>query len=139
MADDLALMDAGRVIQTGTPPDLYTRPTSVAAARLLGPLNLVAAEIRKGQATSVLGQMTTALPDGPAWMGARPTDLRLTEPASGLQARVVSVGYAGAYRVVCTVSGPHTLSIHVMNEAPAIGDEVGLVVDSPRLLVLPLT
>jgi len=138
MADDLALMDTGRIIQTGTPHDLYTRPTSVAAARLLGPLNLVEAEVRQGLAKSVLGQSATALPDGTAWMGARPTDLRLAEPGTGLQARVVSVGYAGAYRVVRATSGPHRLLVHVVNEAPAIGDQVGLTVDSPALLVLPL-
>jgi iron(III) transport system ATP-binding protein len=136
MADDLALMDAGRVIQTGTPHELYTRPTSVAAARLLGPINLIEAEVRQGLATSILGQSATSLPDGAAWMAARPTDLRLTGPSSGLKARVVSVGYAGAYRVVRTTSGPQTLSIHVKNAAPGVGDEVGVTVGRADLLVL---
>jgi len=139
MADDLALMDAGRVIQTGTPQDLYTRPTSIAAARLLGPLNLVEAEVRQAVATSVLGQSATVQPDGAAWMGARPTDLRIIEPGTGLQARVTSVGYAGAYRVVRATSGLHVLSIHITGQPPEVGDTIDLSTDTSRLLVLPLT
>lgn len=138
MADDLALMDAGRVIQTGTPHELYTRPTSVAAARLLGPINLVAAEIRQGLATSVLGQRVTSLPDGAAWMGARPTDVRLTQAEAGLQARVVSVGFSGAFHVVRAASGPHILSVHVTGQPPAIGDGIGVAVNPTDLLMLPL-
>lgn len=137
MADDLALMDAGRVIQTGLPEALYTGPTSVAAARLLGPLNLVEAVVLNGLAASVLGQRATGLADGPAWTGVRPTDLRLVAPAGGVPARVLSVGYAGAYRVVRVVAGPAILSVHCIGEVPAIGSDVGVSVDPSRLLVLP--
>lgn len=138
MADDLALMDAGRVIQTGTPHELYTRPTSVAAARLLGPINLVEAEVRQGLARSILGQGATSLPDGAAWMAARPTDLQLTGPTRDHKARVVAVGYAGAYQVVRITDGSQTFSIHVANTPPKIGDEVGVTVDRAGLLILPL-
>lgn len=139
MADDLALMEAGRVIQTGTPHELYTRPTSVAAARLLGPINLVEAEVRQGLATSVLGQNSTLLPDGAALMGARPTDIRLNKPEAGLPARVVSVGFSGAFHVVRATIGSHILSIHVTGQPPAVGDGIGVTTDPTPLLVLPLT
>ncbi|MBB5747694.1 ABC transporter ATP-binding protein [Brevundimonas variabilis] len=137
MAEDLALMDGGRVIQTGTPRDLYNNPTSVAAARLLGPLNLVEARVHQGVATSVLGQKSAILPDGPVRMGIRPTDLRLTGPAQGLQARVASVSFAGGYCVVRVKTDTVALSLHLPGEAPRTGDVVGLTVDPARLMVLP--
>lgn len=137
MADDLALMDSGRVIQTGTPLALYTRPATVAAARLLGPINLVEAEVRRGLATSILGQASTILPDGRAWMGARPTDISVVDPRAGLSATTMSVSYAGAYSVIRAVSGPHRLSIHCGGATPAVGAVIGLAVDPARLLVLP--
>lgn len=139
MADDLALMDVGRIIQTGTPQALYTQPLSVKAARLLGPLNLVDAEVRQGLATSALGRSATGLPDGTAWMGVRPSHLRLAETGSGLQARVASVGFAGAFWVVRANAGPHSLSIHVREWAPAVGDVIDVRVDPAQLMVLPLT
>ena len=37
----MALMLFGRVEQTGTPEEIYSRPESVAAARLMGPVNLL--------------------------------------------------------------------------------------------------
>lgn len=137
MADDLALMDAGQVIQAGSPHDLYTRPASVAAARLLGPLNLVEASIRGGVATSLLGEIPTALPDGAAWMGIRPTDLTLVTSGAGREARVTSIGYAGAYRVARVEAGSTMLSLHLTRDPPAVGEVVGLSCDPARLMVLP--
>lgn len=137
MADDLVLMDAGRIIQAGTPYDLYTRPTSVAAARLLGPLNLVEAQVRENLATSILGQKAVAAPDGPARMGIRPTDLKLTGAGNGLEARVVSVSFAGGYRLVRVKAGSEALSLHFTGQAPAAGAVVGVAVDADRLMVLP--
>jgi len=137
MAEDLALMDAGRVIQVGTPEDLYRNPVSVAAARLLGPLNLVEARVDRGIATSVLGQTSVALSDGPARMGIRPTDLKLTGPGNGLDARVVSVSFAGGYRVVRVRAGDVALSLHLSGETPSTGDVVGVTTDPLRLMVLP--
>ena len=136
MADDLALMEAGRVIQTGTPEDCYRRPASVAAARLLGPVDLVPAQVAGGVATSWLGRAETVLPDGPAWMGVRPTDLRLAP--GGLAASVVSVGFAGPFRIVTVRGDGGTLSLHVAEDVPATGDTVGIGVDPARVMVLPV-
>jgi ABC-type Fe3+/spermidine/putrescine transport system ATPase subunit len=43
MSDRLALMDAGRLIQVGTPRELYERPATIEAARFLGERNIIAA------------------------------------------------------------------------------------------------
>jgi iron(III) transport system ATP-binding protein len=139
MADDLALMDAGRIIQTGSPRELYDCPRSVAAARLLGPLSLVEAQVSRGAASSVLGRRPTALPDGAAWMGVRPSNLTLTEPGAGLGARVASVGFSGAYWVVRADAGPHRLSVHFRGEKPpALGEIIGMKADPAHLIVMPL-
>lgn len=137
MAEDLALMDAGRVIQVGTPHDLYTDPTSVAAARLLGPLSLVEARVHQGVASCILGQKAVPLPDGPAQVGVRPTDLKLGMPGSGLEARVASVSFAGGYRVVRVQAGPVALCLHLPGSAPSPGEQVGVTVDPARLMVFP--
>jgi iron(III) transport system ATP-binding protein len=134
MAEDLALMDNGRVIQVGSPQDLYTNPTSVAAARLLGPLNLVEAQVSQGVATSLLGRKSVALPDGPARMGIRPTDLKLT--GNGIEARVASISFAGGFRVVRVKAGLVALSLHLSGETPSPGDAVWVTADPARLMVL---
>jgi len=44
-ADRLAVMDLGRILQSGTPQDLYARPADVFVARLLGPTNLLQGQV----------------------------------------------------------------------------------------------
>jgi ABC-type Fe3+/spermidine/putrescine transport system ATPase subunit len=45
LADRLAVMDLGRIIQVGTPQELYNRPVDVFVARLLGPTNLLHGQV----------------------------------------------------------------------------------------------
>ena len=42
LADRLAVMDLGKILQCGTPQELYSRPLDVFVARMLGPTNLLA-------------------------------------------------------------------------------------------------
>jgi ABC-type Fe3+/spermidine/putrescine transport system ATPase subunit len=45
LADRIAVMDLGRFIQTGTPDEVYNRPTDAFVARLLGPTNLFQGQV----------------------------------------------------------------------------------------------
>ena len=45
LADRLAVMDLGRIVQVGTPQELYNRPVDVFVARLLGPTNLLQGQV----------------------------------------------------------------------------------------------
>ncbi len=45
MADVLAVMDLGRIVQVGPAADLYGRPADVFVARLLGPTNLLQGQV----------------------------------------------------------------------------------------------
>lgn len=84
LAGRVALLASGRLIQDGPPAELYSRPVSVSAARLLGwpPMNLFPGKVREaGSAFEVPGQ-GLPLPEGlsawgrfegrPVLVGARP-------------------------------------------------------------------
>ena len=45
MADALAVMDLGRIVQFGPAHELYNRPADVFVARLLGPTNLLQGQV----------------------------------------------------------------------------------------------
>ena len=55
LADTIALMSEGRIIQTGAPDALYLRPDSLTAARLLGEVEVFEATVSNGHATTPLG------------------------------------------------------------------------------------
>jgi ABC-type Fe3+/spermidine/putrescine transport system ATPase subunit len=62
ISDRLALMQEGRIVQSGTPQSLFERPATVEAARFLGQRNVVAAFVRgaEGGTTSQADASATA-------------------------------------------------------------------------------
>ena len=89
MADQVVLLNAGRIEQDAPPAELYARPASVFAARFIGtpPMNIVAAADRADLK-----------------LGVRPEHIRLAD-AGGIAAVVQSAEYLGADTVVtCTTS-----------------------------------
>ena len=105
IADDLVLMAAGRILQTGTPADCYRHPVSAEAARLLGEMIVLPGEVRGGAITTALGTTAAAcLPDGPAWLGLRPAALRPGE--TGAAARMVEQRFIGSgWRITLDLGG----------------------------------
>jgi sn-glycerol 3-phosphate transport system ATP-binding protein len=94
MADQVVLLNAGRIEQDAPPAELYARPASVFAARFIGtpPMNIVAAPGRPEQK-----------------LGVRPEHVRLVA-SGGVAALVQSAEYLGADTVVtCTTSAGTTL------------------------------
>ncbi|MEM6695084.1 MAG: ABC transporter ATP-binding protein [Pseudomonadota bacterium] len=67
MADAIALMRAGRIVQMGTPRALYTAPVDRAAAAFFSDVNSVPGRVRHGIAETPLGQFPAPeLADGTA-------------------------------------------------------------------------
>jgi iron(III) transport system ATP-binding protein len=124
MADHLALMDQGKILQTGTPQDCYRRPVSLAAARLLGPANPIAVVVAGGKADTGLGRLdTTGLADGPAMAIVRPEALTLT--ADGTKAMVLANRFAGAESWITLRIGALELEARMATRAsPVVGSQV---------------
>ncbi|WP_442505205.1 ABC transporter ATP-binding protein [Novipirellula sp. SH528] len=61
MADRIAVMDAGKIVQVGSPEEIYHHPSSIRVAESLGspPINVFAAALRGGQLISPLGTPTS--------------------------------------------------------------------------------
>ncbi len=49
MADRIAVIDAGRVLQLGAPADLFARPADVNVASLTGPISFLGAKVEPGE------------------------------------------------------------------------------------------
>ena len=95
MADQVVLLNAGRIEQDAPPAELYARPASVFAARFIGtpPMNVIDAPERPGLMLAV-----------------RPEHVRLVT-RGGLAAVVQSAEYLGADTVVtCSTSIGDTLA-----------------------------
>ncbi len=88
LADQVAVMRAGRIVQTGPPAQVWRSPADEDTARFLGCGTFLPATIHGGVATCALGVVELPwAPDGQAVLGLRPTALRPAD--SGVKGEVV--------------------------------------------------
>lgn len=140
MADHLALMDQGQILQTGAPQDCYWRPVSLAAARLLGPTNSISVIVKDGRADTGWGMVDAAgLSDGPAVAILRPEALRVAP--SGVNAVVTTNQFAGAESWIGLrrdgTGGPE-LQVRVPTlGSPPVGSQLSVILDPRACCVTP--
>ena len=65
-ATAVAVMFDGRVVQSGSPEDLYRRPASVAVGAFLGEANAINGVARSGRLDTEIGVFDVSVGDGPA-------------------------------------------------------------------------
>ena len=107
LADRIAVFMEGRIVQVGTPREVFTRPQTMAVAGFIGtpPMNLLPGTWQ-GNVVTVTGHaLPVATVHAPAagagrevMLGVRPNDLRIA--ASGLPARVERVEDLGDSSIV---------------------------------------
>jgi iron(III) transport system ATP-binding protein len=95
LADQVAVMMNGRLLQLDSPENLYRRPATRSIAAFLGHTNFLTGQVSRGRLTYELGHLpTNGQPDGPVQVMIRPEDLRLTAAESG-PATVVARSFYG--------------------------------------------
>jgi iron(III) transport system ATP-binding protein len=62
LADLVAVLRGGRIVQQGTPNELYTRPVDAELARFVGDANLCRGTLRSGRVETLLGVLDLADP-----------------------------------------------------------------------------
>lgn len=146
MATRIALLNAGRVEQVGTPAELYDRPRSAFVAGFLGapPANLFPAVITGdgGRVRVVADGIDIELPIAAADFGAdtavtagiRPEHLRIAGSGGAVRGRVTMVENLGSEELVHLTVGARTLCLRAPRPAgAAVGDDLCLDVDADRL------
>lgn len=101
VADRVAVMEGGRIVQVGTPIEVYARPQTLSAARAFGRLNLLEVQVHGGQ-VQLNGQVwrVEGVQNGAGLLAFRYEDL---QPApQGVLARVLAV-YGGRGEQLCRV------------------------------------
>ncbi len=97
VADRIAILKDGRLVQDGAPRDVYNAPASPEAAAALGPVNRFDGLVSDGALHTPFGAIATTRPDGPARGIVRAEALRLTP---GARARVIDRRPQGALDTV---------------------------------------
>jgi iron(III) transport system ATP-binding protein len=99
MADRIAVMQRGRVLQSGTPHELYTRPAHAFVASFVGDADVLPGTSDGTRATTVIGSVAVAGAPGAVDVVVRPENVRLRLDGSG-GGDVRSITYYGHDQVV---------------------------------------
>jgi iron(III) transport system ATP-binding protein len=129
LADTLGIMRNGKLIQTGTPTDVYLKPTTAYAAALTGVANLV-----KARFLPALGLSARVHPDALAFW--RPEQLQLTAANdAAIRGKVRAVGFRGHYAdVTIEISRYVTLRLLARPDlSPSVGETVGVVLPDTEI------
>jgi ABC-type Fe3+/spermidine/putrescine transport system ATPase subunit len=138
MADRIGVMDAGRLLQVGSPSEIYERPASRFVAEFLGAANILPISVSDGRARLACGlavQAAMSVPADARWLAVRPERVTVGEvdAANRLAGIVVQRSYAGETltRVVRLEDGTLMRATTVLQqglagEPVAVGDSVTL-------------
>jgi spermidine/putrescine transport system ATP-binding protein/putrescine transport system ATP-binding protein len=100
LADRIALLDRGKIVQLATPRELYDKPVNRFAADFIGLMNFIdGAVAHSGFEAPGLGRLPApnGVADGPAALAIRPERVRLTENADSgaIQGQVEGAAFLG--------------------------------------------
>ena len=107
LGDRIALMRAGRLVQVGTPGDLYLHPVNAFAAGFFGEVNRIEGFVRDGAVATPFGEIAaTRLPEGSAVeVLIRPEALQVKRIGAGTKPRHPAI--VAAARLLGEVSMVH--------------------------------
>jgi iron(III) transport system ATP-binding protein len=149
IADRIVLMRQGRIVQSGTPEDLYDHPQTLFAARFLCDLNEVPGVVRDGAVECRFGRYPApGIANGDAIVCIRPQSIGLRGLPEGVGPRsdedlgeVQSCRFLGeAQRLLVAVEGldqPLDVSEPVTSGRREPGTKVALRIDAARVLTFP--
>ncbi len=139
IADRVALMREGRIIETAAPADLFRMPKTPDGAAIFPDSQQVQGTIRGGAVETAFGRFVTdAANDGPAVVVFRAGALT-AQPDPGGSLRVADVRFAGPGWTVYLAGGVDGQFLRVgMNAAPEVGSAMSVMADPAGQFVFPL-
>ncbi|WP_311064797.1 ABC transporter ATP-binding protein [Halomonas sp. DWK9] len=131
MGDRVILMQHGKIVQDGTPDELYNRPASAFAASFIGSPAMNLLPLVVGEAGAIIeGEPSTPVAPIEAaggHLGVRPEDIELRPAASpGVPAKVLSEEYLGADTIAYVEVGSHTLRVRLSGKPLLSGQPCSL-------------
>ncbi|WP_108661010.1 ABC transporter ATP-binding protein [Acuticoccus kandeliae] len=135
LADRIVVMREGRIVQVGTPREVYFAPASDEVARFFGPVNRLQGRVTAGSFETQWGTIPLAHPDGPATITFRPESLT-PAPDGPLAFEVVASVFEGTRQRLTLAAGDEILIAHAPGALAVGRGQVRFAVDTTSLLDL---
>jgi spermidine/putrescine transport system ATP-binding protein len=123
MADQIVIMNRGRVEQQGTPTELYESPRTAFVAGFLGVSNLLVGDVVADDTVRLADGTEVEVPlrgrTGPVRIGVRPEKLKLGgEERNTLSGSVTESAYIGVSTQYIVETPAGAVTVYVQNDRP---------------------
>ncbi len=143
LADRVALMKEGRLLQLGTPEDFYQRPVSADVSAFFRNTNLLPGTLAGDTVTTDQGRLrinpaTAQVGDGPVLVTVRPEAVEVGPGDNSVRAKVQTAIFMGTYTHLQVDIGGNTWDVHSrVAERVVVGDTIDLRLPVESLWPLP--
>lgn len=131
MSDTVVVMNAGEILQVGTPEDIYNEPRNAFVADFIGESNIIPGVMRRDFLVEFCGRPVECVdkgfaPDETVDVVLRPEDLTLVRPdGAKVTGEVRSVTFKGVHYEMIIEGMGGQWTVHSTDSA-AVGDTVGI-------------
>ncbi|WP_208347495.1 ABC transporter ATP-binding protein [Pseudaestuariivita rosea] len=134
LADIMAVMDQGHILQIGPPQQIYAEPANETVARFIGRGTLIKSTVQDGRARVADQDIAvTGVSDGPCILFVRPENIQ-TGP-DGWPTQVTSVHYRGSHWEVTVNSAGLDADIQLNVQQPVqVGEQLRLIFEKAWVL-----
>ena len=148
LADQIALMFDGLLLQYASPAEFYQRPISQRAARFFGGVNFIPAQRHDRAISTDIGEFhfdardSGLAPQGDTILTIRPEQIQLNAGAAAntVPGRIRERIYVGRYTRYKIALGPHEVEAISSGEMPGslnVDDEVDVTFPPDRIWIVP--
>jgi len=144
MSDEIFVINKGKIMQSGSPTDIYDEPINRFVADFIGESNIVKGTMIKDHLVEFTGKRFECVDKGlnanePVEIVIRPEDLEITTIENGkLQVKVDSQLFRGVhYELSCYDEEGNEWLVHSTKKAE-VGDQIGLYFDPEAIHVMRL-
>lgn len=141
MADRIALMKNGNILQYAAPEDIFYHPVSREAADYFGKTNYIRGTVREGVFDSVCGKFSTSCSDGIYDAMVRPFSVQLEKNADGFPVSEIVFMGETAEAVIQMEQGEiisQLLSRELKEKEISVNDRVCLTIKETDLTFFPI-
>jgi len=147
LANRIAVMEKGRIVQLGSPEEIYRQPRSEFVARFIGDGNFLNGHIDNGKVVLDTGfSFPSMMKNGEIILVLRPENLTLASHSHNdrqLQGTVEAKLYLGSYtRLSVGLKTGQTITAHmegkILSQLPEIGEQIGLEWREADQILIPV-
>ena len=145
VADKIALMSFGKLLQFGSPIELYNQPNCAEVAEFFGTVNWLPGELKGNLVHTQIGDFSTKnkiMTDAKVWLGIRPENLNFPDGVYSPQPNHISANLRNAVflgdQYTFEASSSETVLHGKSRIAPKLQDEqLHIVVDPDDVMLFP--